>query len=109
MKLISILLSLFILSGCDTLKSLRGLDTTKKLEIDERLLVYPRSFPERTEKSLTEFDLLIEYAELAKAYSACYNNSTSLIKLLEGSNLVLKAPSTAIFMATPSSTEPDKK
>jgi hypothetical protein len=101
MKLLPILLSVFLLSGCDTTGPLKGVDTTKKLEIDERLLAPPQSFPPRTEKTITEFDLLVEYADLAKAYSACYNNSVSLIKLLEGSNLVLKVPSTAIFMATP--------
>jgi hypothetical protein len=90
------------MSGCETPPPKpKGLDTTKKLEIDERLLAHPRSFPPRQTPIQTEFDILVEYADLAKAYSACYNNQLALVLLLEGSKLVVKVPSTATFMADP--------
>lgn len=87
------LVPIIFLSGCfATTDPPRGVDTTKKLEIDARLLSPPASFSPMPETPLTESVILHEYSSLARAYVGCFNTLTGLQTLLKSSNLVLTVP-----------------
>lgn len=79
---VAALLACLLLAGCHATNPRVTLDPDIAIRVDARLTSPLPLFEHRSASTLSEAELLHEYAKLTNAYSMCYNDHTALIQLL---------------------------
>lgn len=102
MKTLLVIAIALLLVGCDHQPRVPEActptgESSKLIEIDSVLMTRPKSFNKPDYVLVNETRFLIEYGDLAKAYTSCYRTLNGLISVLENSGMIRSVPSVTNF------------